>query len=156
MKYSSPLFCYIWPSKYTVISQTFKLGFTQFATDIRLSRVTSYYSLYQTRRHADRRKKPLLLDTAKQRVPVVSDEFSRANMRSMLANNQYRYSTPYQDLLVLICDQDYIAARLGLYGHRLLLIWRLSVSDMYGSTSYTDPWIIQKGTVVCGYSGLGM
>jgi hypothetical protein len=61
------------------------------------------------RRHADKQKKKgLRLDTTKQRVPVVSDEFSRTNMRSMLANNENRYSTRYE---------DYIIGRLGLYDH---------------------------------------
>jgi len=65
------------------------------------------------RRHADKRTKPLLLDTTKQRFPVVPDEFSRANMRSMLTNKQYSYSTRYQ---------DYITDRLGVCGHRVLPI----------------------------------
>jgi len=67
------------------------------------------------RRHADKRNKPLILDTTTQRVPAawmaVFDEFSRANMRSMLANNQYRYSTRYQ---------DYITDCLGLFGDRFV------------------------------------
>ena len=72
-----------------------------------------------------------------QRVPVVSDEFSRANMRSMLANNQYRYTTRYQ---------DYVTDRLGIYDHRLVLIWRAWIS-------WRD---VQKDAVVCGCSWLGM
>jgi hypothetical protein len=52
---------------------------------------------------ANEKKKTRQLDNQTARA-VYPGEFSRANMRSMLANNQYRFSTRNQDYITVFSD----------------------------------------------------
>jgi len=64
------------------------------------------------RRHADKRKEPLLIDVFKKLVPVISDEFSHANMRSMIANDHAtKIVSP------IVSGPQAVTFGLGLYGH---------------------------------------